>query len=565
MVTSWYFPLVLLTAAVGAGLALFAWRARDTPGAMVLAVLLVSASVWTVAEGLTVALGEYETMLFWTRVSLVLSAVAPAAWFVFALQYTGVRTPDRRLFALLSVEPTAVAALAWSNRGHGLVWSETDIASVGGEFNVVSVQRGLGFWGHQVFVYLLLVAGMALVFRTVLQRNQRVRLQGTVLLMAISIPAVLNAATVLGPFRSEFDAAGIGYVLAGLGIAVVVLEPELARVAPATRDAGREAILSELDDAILILDDEARIIDHNPAANDLFDADETVLGTPLSAVQPRLAQRVTERENQATVALEHGGRQRYFDLQVAELTGAYGVLSGRVVSLRDVTERRQREQRLDVLNRILRHNVRNELNVVRGKIELAKMQLEADPDTLDEAIESLDDVVARSDKVGRLSRLLDADEDGALDLATELRGEFGAGTTRPEGEVVIDLPERLDVSGGPSLVAAFEELVTNGLVHSEGDTPTVTLRYDTKASDDTHAVIAVEDEGPGIEQQEIDTIVDGQETPLKHTSGVGLWLVNWLVTRAGGTISFENTDRGCRVRVRLPRAARESDLPSDSA
>ncbi|WP_267163223.1 histidine kinase N-terminal 7TM domain-containing protein [Halovenus salina] len=557
MITSWYLPLVLLAAAVGVGLALFAWRAREAPGVRALSALALAASLWTLAEGLTVAVGNYGAMVFWTRVAFVLSAVAPAAWFAFALRYTGIHAPGRTLVALLGVEPLAAALLVWTN--NDLIWRETTITSVGGGFNVVTHEYGLGYWGHQVFVYVLLVAGMSLVFRTVLRQSQRVRLQGTVLLMAIAVPGVLNAATVLGPIRSAFDAAGIGYILAALGIAVVVLEPEFARVAPATRDAGREAVLSELDDAILMLDNEGRIIDHNPAATTLFDLDSAVLGTQLSAVHPELAQQVAGHESQETVTLEQDGKQRYFDLQIAELTGAYGVFSGTVVSLRDVSRRRQREQRLDVLNRILRHNIRNELNVVRGKIELSKMQLDGETELLGDAIESLDDVVARSNKVGRISRLLDADEDGALDIATELKGEFGTKASRHDGTVVVELPDQLDVAGGPSLVAAFEELVTNGLVHTDTENPTVTLRYDDQASDDTHAVIAVEDNGPGIDQQERETITEGEETPLKHTSGVGLWLVNWLVMRAGGTLSFENTETGCRVGVRLPRASKERD------
>lgn len=393
---------------------------------------------------------------------------------------------------------------------------------------------------------------MVLVLRTVLYGNRQVRLRGTALLAAISVPAILMAVNLFGPIPVELNPGGVGYILSGVAIAVVVLEPEFARFAPVTRDAAREAVLSDLDDAILVLDDSGYVIDLNPAARELLDVD-AVLGEQLSTVEPELADCVDRGDE--TVTLESDGKVRYFDIRISELSGGYGLLSGRVVSLRDVTEQRQREQRLDVLNRIFRHNVRNELNVVLGKIELPQMGMNGDVDRLNDAIESLGGVVERSNKVGRLSRLLDADESGALDIATELRGEFRQELESDQGgELELELPDGLYVAGGPSLVSAFDELVTNAFDHNDSDDPRVRISLDETSSNETHAVIAVEDNGPGIDRQEIDTIHDGRETPLQHASGIGPWLVNWLVQRAGGTLSFENTTDGCTVYVRLPRA-----------
>lgn len=556
MVASVYLPLMLLAAVVGTGFALFAWRTRHRTGAKALTVFLLGASFWALAEGLTLAVGQYQAMTFWMRVALSLSVVVPPAWLVFALEYTGTRRRiSRPLLAALVVEPVVFVWLVWTNSVHETVWTNATITAIGDGFNAASIEFGVAFWGHQVYSYLLLVVGMVLVLRMVSRANERVRLQGTILLVAISIPAMLVAVNLFGPIPAELDAGGAGYILAGIIITVVVLEPELARVAPVTREAGREAVLSELDDAILILGDDGHVIDLNPAAKNLLDAGDDALGQQLSSVHAQLAGLLEDGNTHDTIGLERDGRLRYFDLRVSELTGAYGVLSGRVVSLRDVTEVRQRGQRLDVLNRILRHNVRNELNVVRGKIELTKMEHTGELAKLDDAIDGLDGVVERSNKVGRLSRLLEADESGALDIATELRGEYSQGTpTRYTGQVELELPQELFVTGGPSLVSAFDELVTNALEHNDSDEPCVSISVDETASDDTHVILAVTDNGPGIDRQEVEAILDGRETPLQHSSGVGLWLVHWLVQRAGGTLSFENTGDGCTVRVRLPRA-----------
>lgn len=557
MVGSFYLPLVLLAAVVGAGFALFAWRNRDQRGAKALAVFLLAASFWALAEGLAVAVGEFSSMVFWTRVALSLSVVLPAAWLGFTLVYSGtVQRLSHKLLAILAIEPVVFLVLVWTNDSHGTVWGDSAITGIGNGFNVVNIEFGVAFWGHQAYSYFLLVAGVVLLMRMVLQANQRVRWQGTVLLGAIFVPAVLTAVHIFGLIMPGLDPTPVGYILAGLIVAAVALEPELARVAPVTRDAGREAVLSELGDAILILDNSEHVVDYNPAAKQLLGAQQEHLGQQLPAVNAELARHLEELEEQGTMSLESNGKNRYYDIRISELSGSYGVLSGRVLSLRDVTERRQREQRLDVLNRLLRHNIRNELNVVRGKVELTEMNSDGDGEkTLEEAIERIDAIVARSDKVGRLSRLLEIDHTGALDIATELRGEYYQGTNpHPDAEITINLPDELYVSGGPSLVAAFDELVDNAVVHNDSATPSIRIAYDKSESNDEYAVITVEDNGPGIDQQEVETIVSGEETPLRHSSGIGLWLVHWLVVRVGGTLSFENTDDGCTVSIRLPRA-----------
>ena len=225
--------------------------------------------------------------------------------------------------------------------------------------------------------------------------------------------------------------------------------------------------------------------------------------------------------------------------------------------------RRQR-QRLDVLNRLLRHNIRNEMNVVGGKIELAELETENSTVTqhLSEAKAAVDTVVDRSNKVGRLSRMLDTEQSDVIDIGQELHAQHDAGGFGENGaDIRFSLPESLHVQGGTPLLAAFEELVSNAVVHNDSPSPTVTVTFEQNDSDEDQAVIAVRDNGPGIDAQEWQTIVDGEETPLRHSSGVGLWLVNWVVDRAGGSLSFETGDgtadgekQGSTVRLSLPRA-----------
>lgn len=565
MVASVYLPLMLLAAIIGMGFALFSWVNRESPGARPLTLFLVVASFWTVAEGLTVADGNIDTMRLWTQIGLSLSVAIPIAWLATVIEYTGrEQWLTRRTLVALLIEPVVFLVLVWTNNTHSYVWSNPELPRLG-EFITYGFDYGVAFWGHQVYSYLLLATGVGLLSRVLLRSNQKFQWQSTALLGAITVPMVANTMYIFGFLPTGLNPNGIAYVFAGLIFTVALLDSKLLSVAPVTRDIGREAVLSELEDAIVILDDSDRIVDLNPAGEQLLGDKQEYLGQPLSKLRPDLAESLDEITERGDIELELNGKVRYYNISVSTLYRGYGAFSGRVVSLRDVTERRQREQRLDVLNRLLRHNVRNELNLVRGNIELTKANLgDGNYERLDEAIKTVDNIVARSDKVGRLSRLLEAETSDRIDIARELRGEHETGSlSEAEGTVTIALPDNVSVAGGESLVAAFEELVTNALEHNDSEQPAVTLTVNEEESDDDNVVIDVVDNGPGIDRQEVETLGAGRETPLQHSSGVGLWLVNWVTQRAGGTVSFENVEDGCRVSVSLPRAdVLEDETPS---
>lgn len=66
----------------------------------------------------------------------------------------------------------------------------------------------------------------------------------------------------------------------------------------------------------------------------------------------------------------------------------------------------------------------------------------------------------------------------------------------------------------------------------------------------------IADNGPGIPDQEQKTIKLGEETPLQHGTGLGLWIVYWTVSLFGGEVTLEdNSPRGTRVILSLPQAS----------
>jgi signal transduction histidine kinase len=96
--------------------------------------------------------------------------------------------------------------------------------------------------------------------------------------------------------------------------------------------------------------------------------------------------------------------------------------------------------------------------------------------------------------------------------------------------------------------------------HAEMDEPPV--RISVRASAE-HAVVTIEDEGPGIPEQEYAVLGSVEQSQLRHGRGLGIWMVQWIVTRLGGTLSFDADSSGTVVTVQLPRGEGKRDARSN--
>jgi PAS domain S-box-containing protein len=219
----------------------------------------------------------------------------------------------------------------------------------------------------------------------------------------------------------------------------------------------------------------------------------------------------------------------------------------------DVTEKRRRDRLIEVLNRILRHNLRNDMTAIRGFAdeiarrtdgETARMaqrisETSADLTALSEKAQDFQTVMRDAESLARRDVLADVEA-----VVTELRSEF------PETEFSIEAAACEDVMATERLRLALRELGTNAAQHGDGSP--VTYRVET--TDDDKIAVHIQDNGPGLPEMERDVLEAGRETPLKHGSGLGLWLVNWIVTGLGGEVTT-TVDDGTTVTIKLSSAA----------
>jgi PAS domain S-box-containing protein len=223
----------------------------------------------------------------------------------------------------------------------------------------------------------------------------------------------------------------------------------------------------------------------------------------------------------------------------------------------DVTEHQERIKHLRVLDDVLRHNFHNQMNVIRGYAEtIESLESGVVAEYAEHIIESGDRLLSTTDNQREITRILAAeprvervDVQSVVDnVAVTLQSEYPSATveTDTHGQAVAMASEELG--------SAVEELVENAIRHNDSADRWVAI--DVELEDDT-VVIVVSDNGPGIPAMERN-VVTGERTleSLYHGSGLGLWMVSWIVQRSGGTLTFDSSDRGgTAVLVRIPRAS----------
>lgn len=527
------------------------FQSREKPSAPAFLALLATLTLWSVLTLTEESLGSFSDGLVALGLDLgmIVPVVAiPGIWTIYALGYTGRGTglTRRRLVMLAGIGlPILLAGIVLLVSPSESITEATVVLVVGLEL----------FYLFALFVYATyLLVGIT-------RRQARVsKRQVGLVTFAVGAPYFLGGAI---NESAPVDGLTLGLIVAGGLLAVAVRRYPVLTGFLRTNDIARNRVVEGLQEAVIVLDWEDHVLDANTATTELFDV-STAAGSsvPLGSCIEELDDRALEAGATGTVSLQttKGLRRFQYSVSAVQNTGTAGQDDSRPVArtlvLRDVTDRETREQRLSVLNRVLRHNVRNKLDVI-----LARADLVADDELRQGIRESATDLLALSNKARDAeAMMMDSNESPEqVDVPAVVRSvaeEFRTDT--PDADISVICPDELTMASHQSILEQIlAELVENALTHTDEDKPSVEI---TVSSTTAEAVeLSVADNGPGIPEREQQILAGGTETQLEHGQGIGLWFVNWAVRQLGGDLSFaENDPKGSVVTVRLYETSYES-------
>ena len=344
-----YILPLLLSVPLAIYLASYIGRRRTTPGAWPLVVLLLAAAVWSAAYALELASEDLATKLFWAKVQYIGIVTIAPAWFLFVNQYTARQswlTRSPRNLSLLAIIPIITLVLVWTNQAHGLIWSQT-ILVPSAAFPMLELEYGAWFWVYWVYAYLLLLFGSIWFASLLLQSTHLFRWQASVALLGMLVPWIANLLYVTNLTPANLDLTPFAFIIAGLAYAWSLFRFHLLNLVP----VARRVVVDGLRDYIIVLDLQNRIVDLNPATQEMAGKSASeMIGRPVDQLLGPHADLIDQSHDlsliQAEITMRIAKVEYDFDLRVSPLLSQRKAVIGRLVVLHDITGRKRAEEEL---------------------------------------------------------------------------------------------------------------------------------------------------------------------------------------------------------------------------
>lgn len=337
--------------------------------------------------------------------------------------------------------------------------------------------------------------------------------------------------------------------------------------------SGQKAILTAMQDGLLVVDSQGRLALMNPAFRELFGVGEDSLGGPLleSVRDPAVERIVGEtlrlrKPSQGELMI---GR-REFQMTSVPMGADNGSVSGAVILFHDISALKQADEvRRDFVANVS-HELRTPLSILRGYIET---MLDDPKMSRGETTRILEVMDQHSKRLGLL----------ANDLLTLAKLESGTSTLQPSeidllrflSDLVRDWGKKLgtknlepvvEVADDCSTIRAdeerlrevFDNLLDNAVKYSSDGG---SVRLATEQSNG-EIILTVSDSGVGIGRDDLPRIFERFYRADKARSrelggtGLGLSIVKHIVQLHGGRVEAESqVGKGTTIRVILPAAA----------
>lgn len=516
---------------------------RRKPGVLWFMVSLVFGALWALlyatftlvqSPAITLALAN----LFWATVPAV-----AVAFFLFSYEFVFRTVVQRRLVVALFLPIGVLFALSWTNPGNLVFTPEYGIGP-DGILYVPPLGGPVKILVTKVYGFLLVAFGAGMLVGETLQSDGLRRRQALYLLLIYVALAASTLVKILGFVPEYFDPTSMVFSISALAFAYSIQTHDLLKIASVAREHAFHAV----DSTIFVVDTDDVVVDINPPGRRRFG---DVFGESLDDILPDLEM---QDNGKGTIDLVDETRQPHFTVKTSPISYGRG-LTGRLVVLNDVTTLVDQRDELDLIKQILtrhfRHNIRNEVNVIEGyasELQTVGDETVAEMASIVQARAS--HLLREAEKARVLERVFTADSLETVSLADLTSRVLDAYRDRPDIEVLSNVDD-VAVLVHPQLSLALEELIENAIVHDDGDEP-VRVTVSSSVAEDS-VVLRLEDTGPGIPQMEIDVLETNEETPLKHSTGIGLWLVKIVVSRQNGNLRIDADTDGSRIEITLQR------------
>ena len=344
-----YVLIMLAAAIICMFIGVYVWlNRRKNSETIPLILLLAGITEWIAAALMGLVDQNLTHKIIWAKIEYIGVVSVPLAVLGYVLQHSGSNQKlNFKRLAWLAVIPVATLVLAWTNGNHGFIWARYIPYHENG-LVLSDKTYGPGFWVYWVYSYLVLLAATVITFRITLVPAKIFRWQSILVMIGILAPWVGNLLYVLhlDPFKN-IDLTPLGFSITGILLAIGLFRWRLFDIKP----IAQAAVLKGMADGLLILDNQDRIVEVNPAAQDILGLGvQELVGKQLEQVIANLLPpgepSQQKREKTFEINLTNGKENRIYELSDSPFNEKHGTPGGRIIFLHDVTSRKHLEERL---------------------------------------------------------------------------------------------------------------------------------------------------------------------------------------------------------------------------
>ncbi len=607
---------LFIGSAVAIVLVLLVWLRRNEPGALAFIIGMLALTVWSATYAVELLVVDINAKILCHKIEYTAIPLVPAFWLLFLLQHD--KHPPRWMkivITLLLIEPLLFIVATWTNDYHHLLWQQITLSG-GSELPHLVIERGLGFYIHTAYNYLIILAAtwqfMSLLLRSSLKRTHVILLTTT-----FCMPLLINFISLAGinPLK-PLDLTPFALVSMGLGAGWFAFRFQFWDMLPAARNE----IVESMNDGVIILDRHHVVIDLNRAAQRLLILNQDdVVGHPLAIAlerwktpddiyrlldedSPNNPTSATPSRVSTMQVARQDNTQSHIDLLVSNLYTHDRQIAGHVLTLRDVTPRALAEQalaeeRATLAQRVaertadlseanaqlaraarlkdeflanMSHELRTPLNTVLGMTEVLQDQIYGPVNERQQrSLRSIDE--SGRHLLALINDVLDVSKIEAGKLTLELRSVNAETVGRSSIQLVRQSAHKKDISIDYSVdplikvVNADErrlkQMLVNLLSNAVKFTPEhgkIGLEVQGDAQNEV-VHFTVWDTGIGISEENMSRLfqpfvqLDSKLTREHEGSGLGLALVYRMAELHGGSVKLESqVGKGSRFTISLP-------------
>lgn len=542
------------------------------------AYMMMSIAWWALTYGLELSSGTFEFQTFWLKMEFFGIVSLPVFWTLFVLSFLDKQEwlNPLNVLAIVSI-PFCTLALVWTNDYHSFYYLDVSQNTLQTPSMLLLVP---GPW-YIVFItyfYLLLLGGSCLLLFNYSKLGELYRSQITIVLAATTLPWLVNIIRLLTMQENTLaiDHTPMAFTFTALISGYGLWQYRLLDLVPIARDK----VMQSMQDAVLILSRDYRVVDSNLEAQRLFCFTESeLMGQPANALLNGYRFEGKSGTDE-TISIWKPNKEDIYELRFKNIHWK-GELKGKLLLFRDVTEQQQTQQmlkkqtgELESLNQlktklfsVISHDLRGSLGSVT---QIARMGTSGK--LSDEQLKDL--MPDFSDQLERTSELME----NLLNWSkSQLHGESFKTEDFDVTELIANKQRlfqnklsakniRMNIKTHKSAYAfadeAMVDIVVRNLISNaikfcdQGGQITLDHYYHAE-----ELVVSVEDNGRGISQEEKDKIFRNEHftkpgTAHEKGTGLGLMLCKEYVEKNGGKLWFESyLGRGSTFYFSVPKGA----------